>query len=77
MAFGCPESLTGLLCWEATFGFAFLLMDESHFCILNTEEVPEALLGSMVIVEGKRLAEGQIAVDKITPMGVRFQKVKT
>ncbi|MFM7028109.1 MAG: hypothetical protein ACKOXK_05465 [Chakrabartia sp.] len=74
MAFGASESVTGLFCWEATFGFALLLMDGSRFCILTTEEVPEGLLGSMVRVKGKRLTESQIAVESITPLGVRFEK---
>ena len=74
MAFGSSEALTGLFCWEATFGFALLLMDDSRFCILTTEDVPEGLLGAMVEVRGKRLAASQIAVESITPLGVRFRK---
>ena len=74
MAFGSSETLTGLFCWEATFGFALLLMDDSRFCILTTEDVPEGLLVAMVEVRGKRLAASQIAVESITPLGVRFRK---
>ena len=68
MTFGTSETLTGLFCWEATFGLALLLMDESHFCILNMEEVDEDMLGSMVIVAGKRLAQSVLAVETITAL---------
>ena len=74
MAFGTSESLTGLLCWEAIFGLAFLMMDESRFCILQIEDVPENLLGAMVHISGKRLADSVVAVENITPLGVRLTK---
>jgi hypothetical protein len=74
MAFGTSESLIGLFCWEATFGFALLLMEDGRFCILNTDEMPEGLLGTMVEVQGKRLLDSQLAVEEITPLGVRFRK---
>ena len=63
MDFGTTENLTGLFCWEATFGFGLLLMDGSRFCILNIDEVREDLLGAMVNVRGKRLADSVLAVE--------------
>jgi hypothetical protein len=74
MAFGTSETLTGLLCWEATFGFALLLMDDSRFCILHSDEVVEADLGCMICVTGKRLADSVLGVETITPLGVRVAK---
>lgn len=74
MAFGTSETLTGLFCWEATFGFALLLMDDSRFCILHTDDVAEDLLGCMVRVRGKRLADSGLGVETITPIGVRIAK---
>lgn len=74
MAFGNHETLTGLFCWEATFGFALLLMDGSRYCLLHTDDVVEDYLGKMVRVEGKRLAESVVGVETIIPLGVRLQK---
>ncbi|MFM7028405.1 MAG: hypothetical protein ACKOXK_06990 [Chakrabartia sp.] len=74
MDFGATENLTGLLCWEATFGLALLLMDGSRFCILNMEDLREDLLGAMVEVRGKRLANSVLAVEEMTPLGVRLTK---
>ncbi len=72
MAFGGRETLTGLFCWEANFGFALLLMDESRYCILHTDDVVEDYLGTMVRVEGTRLAGSVLGVEKIIPLGVRM-----
>ncbi len=67
MDFGATENLTGLFCWEATFGFGLLLMDGSRFCILNIEEVREDLLGAMVEVRGKRIADSVLVVEEMSP----------
>lgn len=74
MAFGTHQSLTGLLCWEATFGFALLLMDDSRYCLLHLEDLDEDLLGAMVQVEGKHLADSVLGVETLTPLGVRIAK---